>query len=276
MKNTIKIVDNINIKENSKFVIYLIRNLINSKIYIGQTNNLTNRLWKHVNCKNSKQYITNSIKKYGFKNFECEILHFAETFEEMNTLEAFYIEKYESTNREIGYNIRKGGQNSPCAESTKIKLKNINSGKKLTEEIKNKIKNSTSGTLNHFFGKKHTEDTKLKMSEAWEKRKPISEETRNKMSESQTGRKHSNETKEKMRAIRLGKRNKQTSVFLIDINLNLVNQFNNIPECADFLQLNKRTIYSALDRLNLVKKRFYILKKESFDNDLEKIRQNKL
>ena len=78
---------------------------------------------------------------------------------------------------------------------------NPNYGKKMSEEQKKKISNTKKGTIpwnkgkrlsdeakgiNHYnYGKHHTEETKEKMKKAVKNRKPISEETRKKMSEAQ-------------------------------------------------------------------------------------------
>lgn len=64
-------------------------------------------------------------------------------------------------------------------------------GFKHTEETKTKI--SAKNT-----GKKRSDETKQKMSEAWKYRAPMSEETRKKLSDTQLGRHHSDETKAKM------------------------------------------------------------------------------
>jgi hypothetical protein len=45
-----------------------------------------------------------------------------------------------------------------------------------SEQTKQKISKSTSGEKNHFYGKKHSEETKKKMKDAWMKRKLINKE----------------------------------------------------------------------------------------------------
>jgi len=76
-------------------------------------------------------------------------------------------------------------------------------GQKLSEEARTKISEAAkerSGEKNPFYGRKHSEETREKMrrSHAGKKRKPHSEETKRKMSESQKGRKLSEETRRKM------------------------------------------------------------------------------
>lgn len=87
------------------------------KYYIGQAVNINRRYsdYKRLHhCKN-QPYLLNSIKKYGFDNFEKEILDYIECNsneelqEKLNTLEIEYILKYDSTNKNKGYNISKGG-----------------------------------------------------------------------------------------------------------------------------------------------------------------------
>jgi hypothetical protein len=55
-------------------------------------------------------------------------------------------------------------------------------------------------------GRKHSYETKKLISEILRNREPISDETRNKMSESAKGREHTYETKEKLRIINIGKK----------------------------------------------------------------------
>lgn len=67
------------------------------------------------------------------------------------------------------------------------------------------------GDKNSFYGKKHTEETKDKISESkkgiesWNKGIPMSEEVKQKLSKSQKGKKSSDETKKKLSEMRKGK-----------------------------------------------------------------------
>ena len=129
------------------YTIYMHRNKINGKIYIGQTCQKPSYRWK----RNGKGYETceimwKAIQKYGWNNFEHIILKSNLTLEEANFYEEYYIKKFNSTNKQFGYNIRKGGKNTPLSEETKQKLRNKKAflGRHHTEESKKNISNSKS------------------------------------------------------------------------------------------------------------------------------------
>lgn len=83
--------------------IYKIENLINHKVYIGQSIHIERRWSEH--CRNSqKSLIAKAIKKYGKENFQFQILEYVENVELLNNLEVFYICKYNSLVPN-GYNI---------------------------------------------------------------------------------------------------------------------------------------------------------------------------
>ena len=98
--------------------IYKFENKINHKIYIGQANNLLNRYKRHKNNINDlshQEVFYRALRKYGWDNFDYEIL---EEFppeeynqDNLNKLEIFYIQKYNSLNPN-GYNMTKGGHYS--------------------------------------------------------------------------------------------------------------------------------------------------------------------
>jgi group I intron endonuclease len=95
-----------------KGFIYIIKNTINSKVYIGQTTQtVETRFKQHLKClkSNSVQLISKAIKKYGKSNFYVEILE--ECFiEELNKKEEHYIKLYNSFSN--GYNLCRGGNQS--------------------------------------------------------------------------------------------------------------------------------------------------------------------
>lgn len=102
--------------------IYKITNLVNKKIYIGQSVNLDRRLYEYeVAFKSDKSqccnaYLLQSFKKYGRDNFHIEVLvefsffNFknSEDCKFLNFSEQYFIRKYKTTDRLLGYNFTDG------------------------------------------------------------------------------------------------------------------------------------------------------------------------
>lgn len=108
-------------------IIYKAINNINGKIYIGQTvNTLEYRANQHLretkNNKKKNTYFHNAIQKYGFENFTFEEIDSANSLEELNEKEQYWISYYNSTDKDIGYNLDSGGKNCSKSESTKRKI----------------------------------------------------------------------------------------------------------------------------------------------------------
>ena len=97
-------------------IIYSYINKINKKQYIGQTINPEDRFRAHksnaFNEKNSEydSPIHRAFRKYGYDNFEYQILAQTDDLDALNLLEEFFINKFD-TQIPNGYNIEKGGKN---------------------------------------------------------------------------------------------------------------------------------------------------------------------
>lgn len=92
------------------YYIYLLQNIINNKIYVGQTNNLIKRKREHKSrskYKNTPLYA--SIRKYGFINFNMIEIEKFDNQAEIDEAEEFWIQFFQSRNREYGYNLTIGG-----------------------------------------------------------------------------------------------------------------------------------------------------------------------
>lgn len=89
------------------YIIYIHRNKINNKAYIGQTINPKER-WKPKNYKHNPHFYA-AIQKYGWDNFEHTIFASGLTVDEANHIERLLIALYDTTNPAIGYNVRLGG-----------------------------------------------------------------------------------------------------------------------------------------------------------------------
>lgn len=95
------------------FLIYKITNKINNKIYIGKTCRSIPIRWKEHCSKanqNDKFYLHNAIFKYGKENFIIEKIDETNNEEIINQLEQYWINFYNSNNREYGYNLTNGGE----------------------------------------------------------------------------------------------------------------------------------------------------------------------
>lgn len=91
--------------------IYKITNIVNNKIYIGQTTrNVEIRFKEHLRAKDDYP-IHKAIRKYGKDNFKVEIIEECAN-ENLNEKEKYYIKIYNSYNGHIGYNASPGGNSA--------------------------------------------------------------------------------------------------------------------------------------------------------------------
>lgn len=149
--------------------IYKFTNKLNGKVYIGKSIELKTRLSRYKNYfkKNNPGRFYRAVKKYNWENFSLEIL---EIFPSKNEFianyildrEAFWIAFYNATDPFVGYNISSYGGNT--------------FGFKFSDEEKEKHRREK----NHFFGKKHSPETRKKMSLA-RKGIPRTEEEKQKL-----------------------------------------------------------------------------------------------
>lgn len=112
-----------------KFVVYKFTNVQNGKVYIGITDWVNKRIGDHIRYsknKNSKcrMYFHKAISKYGPQSFTFEIIDTAQSREELNLKEIYWIGYYNSSNSRNGYNLTSGGNsNVPNYETTQKRIK---------------------------------------------------------------------------------------------------------------------------------------------------------
>lgn len=93
-----------------KWIIYKHTNKVNGKCYIGQTKQSLNQRWRNGDGYRNNVYFYNSIIKYGWDNFNHEILEDnLYSLEQANEREIFWISKCDSFKN--GYNLTAGGDN---------------------------------------------------------------------------------------------------------------------------------------------------------------------
>ena len=166
------------------YLVYKITNKCNGKFYIGahKTKNIDDGYM------GSGKYLKNAIKKYGIENFEKTILCFCSSQKEMYEKESELVELSEQS-----YNLKKGGQGGwdhigkdhwihQSEHSYRMigartsKLKNDENYKKIfSEKVSNGLKRKyetdevfkksiVDRITKVWIGKKHKDETKLKMS----------------------------------------------------------------------------------------------------------------
>lgn len=111
------------------YIIYCHTNKINGKKYIGQTKNPVQKRWGkdgHEYTRHQSGIFKNAILKYGWDNFEHEILFTNLSKEEADQKEIEMITYFDTTNRDKGYNLTKGGQTNTLNPEQKELRKQLN------------------------------------------------------------------------------------------------------------------------------------------------------
>ena len=161
----------------------------NGKRYYGITKQEPKKRWQNGKKYGNNDHFTNAINYYGWDNFDHIVIARGLTEEEAKWLEIELIREFDTTNRDKGYNITKGGEGTngyKHTEETRKNIGKIHKGKTLSEETRKKLSEAMKGKNSPMKGKTHTEETRKNISEAM-KGKTLSEETRKKLSESHKG-----------------------------------------------------------------------------------------
>ena len=226
--------------------IYVIRNLINNKVYVGSTKNFYNRKATHFKLLRENKHwnvkLQRSFNFHGEGNFKFEIIERV-VYEKEIIIERenFHIQNLNA--KDHGYNIADASfgdclSNHPFKEEIK---KKISKGLKETfsrmtdEERKEKF--GKAGERNGMFGRSHSEESKQAMKEAIKKnfelvghgptkgykaseehRKKISDFAKTRIGEKNAfyGKEHSEESKKKISEARLGMRPANAKTIIVD------------------------------------------------------------
>lgn len=180
--------------------IYKITNTVNNKVYVGQAVNLGTRYGRHLyrikRNEHHNDYIQRAFDKYGENSFKYEILEEIKDLSLLDSREKFWIDHHGGINSDDTYNLK-----DPLLNE-------------YNDYVKKKMSKSSLGKNNPNYGNKWTDEQKEKASK---NKKGVTLEDRigkdkaklvkQKMSKSQAGRKHSEETKEKIREANIGEKN---------------------------------------------------------------------
>ena len=111
-------------------------NTVNNKKYIGITCKKPECRWNEGKGYKHNRYFWNAIQKYGWDNFDHEIVSFNLSHDDACKMEKDLIAYYDSNNSTYGYNLTSGGD----------------SGFLHTEETKERIREANSGINNAMYG----------------------------------------------------------------------------------------------------------------------------
>jgi group I intron endonuclease len=203
---------------NVVYIYTLVDPLTNLVRYIGKANNIDIRLKEHIRkSKYSKTYKNNwinSLLKEGFEPI-IKVIDVVSN-DDWGFWEQFWIDQFKIWGFNLT-NIANGGvggnlgpivnqkisislKGRACTDETKDKLRDFRLGKTYNElygleksiNIKNKMSNTRVGINNSMYGKKHTNETKDKIS------KKLSDNNKGE-NNPMYGKKHTDETKDKIR-----------------------------------------------------------------------------
>ena len=135
--------------------IYLIKNKINGKCYVGQSVNVEKRWGEHIN--NDKSLIGKALSKYGENNFIFSVLEKGIPIDQIYEKESQYIAKYNGFQE--GYNQVPIGGGLPTGKE------HPNFGKSMSEEQKRKISDSLKGNKNPNYGVNFSKEHKRQISD---------------------------------------------------------------------------------------------------------------
>lgn len=229
---------------NKETGVYKIINLINNKIYVGSSSSekdgFKDSINTHIrllnNNKHPNKHLQSSWIKYGSKNFKFEIIETIKGKEKIIEREQFYIDYYDVTNPEKGYNkspIANSQLNfkhsdeskKKMSESTKKyskeiseRIKKINTGRKMSDETKEKISKKLKGVKRDDYFKE-----KMKIVG---KNRILSEETKIKISENKKG--------------CISKKRK--TILQLDLNGNIIKKWSHAGEAEKQLNITKGKI----------------------------------
>lgn len=199
--------------------IYKIKNLLNGKVYIGQSIDIKRRFKDHKKeIKNNNVYpLYHSIRKYGIENFEFNVIEHVSNNDELNIKEQFWVDYYKSFNRSYGYNIRIDCTNNYGvlhSEKTKQDISKKLRGIKRSDKTKEKMSLAKKGKI-------FTKESRAKMSNAqkaimtperakwvrsFRKNHFISALTKSKIGRANSQKTRTNAEKDHLRKINLGKK----------------------------------------------------------------------
>lgn len=186
--------------------IYKITNTINNKVYIGQTSKtIAERFAAHLRhaANHVNRYLYDAMNHYGYEKFIVEELECCEQ-SLLDAREIYWIDFYQSTNPEYGYNMTTGGGggNTFILRSEEDQQR-FRASASLRQTGTKQSKETVEKRATKLRGQKRTAEQRQRFSEAQKKRDPstfargftVPQERRDRISQTLLGTKQSEETK---------------------------------------------------------------------------------
>ena len=206
-----------------KWCVYMHTNKINGKKYIGITSYPTIKRWGTKGQGYKTQYFNRAITKYGWDNFEHEVLFNFLEEKIAKEKEIELIAKYKTKDKRFGYNLTDGGDGTI--------------GVVLSDNARENMRISHLGQVawnKGLVGKiKVSEKTILKKIELWK-----NEEYRARQSKSHTGNKQSEATKKKISE----NHSRISPIYQLDLDGNIVCKWDRIKSAVDIGGFNSSGI----------------------------------
>lgn len=185
--------------------IYMIRNIINEKKYIGKSFDIKKRWSNHKYELNKgihgNSHLQSAWNKYGRDNFVFSIVEECAE-DELDNKETYWIDKLDTYHN--GYNQTEGGgDGAHLPDEVKAKIGAASKEWWANPENRNRMSEARKGEGSFWYGKTFPEDMINKLSES---HKNPSEEIRKKYSESHKGKKLPEEQKRKIGEANKGKK----------------------------------------------------------------------
>lgn len=110
--------------------IYIIKNTVNGKVYIGSSIDIKTRLIRHKSMLrggyHDNEYLQNSFNKYGESSFTFEVVDECSS-DELHIKENKHIEEFKSNNLNYGYNLALVSEDrkNKFSDETKVKMSKV-------------------------------------------------------------------------------------------------------------------------------------------------------
>jgi len=118
--------------------IYTITNLVNGKIYVGQTMQSNPKMRWYAHCdmvrKNKKSHLYDSMRKHGISQFKWVVVDSASSIAELNELETKWANKFRDQGV-ILYNNRETGGNKTHSQESIEKMRRVHTLRHATNPV---------------------------------------------------------------------------------------------------------------------------------------------